>query len=153
MPFSCRIRPTNKAEIPYFRNLFPFYDSIMQNIFTPYGYTFPSAFPPVQSPMPTQPSTQLVKVTGLDGAKAFQMAPNSSVALFHESEDILYVKSTDGAGFPTIRTFRFEPCEEPSPKVEQYVTLDEFNRFKEEVLNAKQSVRKSTGKATVSADE
>ena len=69
------------------------------------------------------------------------MPPNSSVALFHESEDILYVKTTDGAGFPTIKTFRFEPYEEPKVEFEKYVTLDEFNKFKEEVLNGKQSVR------------
>lgn len=122
-------------------------------MFTPYGYNLPSAFPTVQPPMPALAPTQLVKVTGLDGAKAFQMAPNSSVALFNESEDIFYVKTTDGAGFPTIRAFRFEPYEEPTPKVEQYVTLDEFNKFKEEILNGKQSVRKSTAKSTATVEE
>ena len=94
-------------------------------------------------PFSQQPTynSQLIKVSGLDGAKAYQMPPNSSVALFHESEDILYVKTTDGAGFPTIKTFRFEPYEEPKVEFEKYVTLDEFNKFKEEVLNGKQSVR------------
>ena len=106
--------------------------------------------PPINPQMPLQPSGQsLIKVSGIDGAKAFQMAPNSSVALFHESEDILYVKTTDGAGFPTIRTFKFEPLED-DPKSAQYVTVDEFNRFKEEVY-AKQSVRtkKSTADSPV----
>ena len=51
---------------------------------------------------------QLIRVTGLDGAKAYQMSPNSAVALFDGAEDIFYLKSTDGAGFPTIRVFRFE---------------------------------------------
>ena len=88
-----------------------------------------------------------MKVSGLDGAKAYQMPPNSAAALFHESEDLFYVKTTDGAGFPTIRAFRFEPLEEPAAKtveVEKYVTIDEFEAFKKEVLNAKQSVRKSS---------
>ena len=125
----------------------------MQNMFTPYGYTFPSVLPTVQPPMPTLAPTQLVKVTGMDGAKAFQMAPNSSVALFNDSEDIFYVKTTDGAGFPTIRAFRFEPYDEPTTKVEQYVTLDEFNKFKEEILNGKQSVRKSTAKSSAVVEE
>ena len=93
------------------------------------------------SQQPTYNSSQLIKVSGIEGAKAYQMPPNSSVALFHESEDILYVKTTDGAGFPTIKTFRFEPFEEPKVEFEKYVTLDEFNKFKEEVLNGKQSVR------------
>ena len=65
------------------------------------------------------------------------MPPNSAVALFHESEDILYVKTTDGAGFPTIRTFRFEPFEVEPVSPQKYVTLEEFEKFKEEVLNGK----------------
>ena len=80
---------------------------------------------------------QLIKVSGLEGAKAYQMPPNSAAALFHESEDILYVKTTDGAGFPTIRTFRFEPFEVEQPTPQKYVTLEEFEKFKQEVLNGK----------------
>jgi hypothetical protein len=58
-------------------------------------------FNPYQFNYQPQP-VQLVKVSGIDGAKAYQMGANSAVALFHESEDIFYIKSTDGAGFPTI---------------------------------------------------
>lgn len=115
----------------------------MTNYFNPYGNNTQFGFSPfIQNT--TQPQAQqLTKVSGLDGAKAYQMAPNSAVALFHESEDILYIKVTDGAGFPTIRTFKFTPCEEtPTVEVEKYVTIDEFEKFKQEVLNAKQSVPK-----------
>ena len=103
------------------------------NPFTPYGYQTP-VFQQLQFP---SQQTQLTKVSGLDGAKAYQMAPNSAAALFHESEDIMYVKTTDGAGFPTIRTFRFEPIEEPSGDNSRYVTVEEFEKFKEEFLNGK----------------
>ena len=109
----------------------------MNNIFSPYQTSIPQYGGFNQfSIQPTQ-QTQLIKVNGIDGAKAFQMAPNSSVALFHESEDILYVKCTDGAGFPTIRTFRFTPYEEPVVEPVKYVTVEEFERFKQEVLDAK----------------
>lgn len=50
----------------------------------------------------------ITRVTGEEGAKAYQMAPNSSAALFDGNEDIFYLKTTDGAGFPTIRKFKFE---------------------------------------------
>lgn len=56
---------------------------------------------------PQQPVSGLTRVTGMDGAKAYQMPPNSVVALFDDASDIFYVKSTDGAGFPTIRVFDF----------------------------------------------
>lgn len=88
---------------------------------------------------------QLIKVTGIDGAKAYQMPPNSTVALFDADNDIFYVKSTDGAGFPTIRAFSFTPIEEkPQPDVRQFVTRDEFNQtlmnIQEMISNAQQPV-------------
>ena len=98
----------------------------MNNMFSPYQFNF--------QPQPVQ----LVKVSGIDGAKAFQMGANSAVALFHESEDIFYIKSTDGAGFPTIHAYRFEPIDE-QPKQEQYVTLEMFEAFKNEIMKEKKN--------------
>lgn len=136
----------------------------MQNYLNPYaspsfpmpGYpgTQPFSFTPqpVQQ-APTQQQQGLVKVSGIDGAKAYQMPPNAAAALFHESEDIFYVKTTDGAGFPTIRAFRFEPMEEETKDTRdcRYVTVEEFNKFKEE-LHAKQSVRTKKATTTVTAE-
>lgn len=39
----------------------------------------------------------------------------------------MYVKSTDGAGFPTIRTFAFQPIENKQEPEQQYVTREEFD--------------------------
>lgn len=93
------------------------------------------------------PGQQLPKVNGMESAKAYPTAPNSTVALFDANDDVMYVKSTDASNFPTIRRFRF--YEESEQKVEEskYVTIEEFNKFKEEVLNAQQFVWKSTASA------
>ena len=74
-----------------------------------------------------QQGMQLIRVTGMDGAKAYQMPPNSVVPLFDADNDIMYVKSTDGAVFPTIRAFSFQPVEDKPEPVQQYVTRDEFD--------------------------
>lgn len=95
---------------------------------------------------PQTPAT-LTRVTGIDGAKAYQMTPNSTVALFDNNEDIMYIKTTDGAGFPTIRTFSFnEVTHNTQQQVSnnEYVTRDEFNKLKEELLNGKQFIQQST---------
>ena len=87
------------------------------------------------TPVQNEPVNNLIRVTGIDGAKAYQMQPNSTVALFDSSEDIMYVKSTDGAGFPTIRTFSFSPIEqkqEVAPVVD-YISREEFEEFKKEM--------------------
>ena len=84
---------------------------------------------------------QLIRVTGLDGAKAYQMRPNSAVALFDGAEDIFYLKSTDGAGFPTIRVFRFEEVPATPAAAPEYITKAEFERFKEEFVNGQQHIQ------------
>jgi hypothetical protein len=96
-----------------------------------------------------QPQQTLTRVTGMEGAKAYQMAPNSVVALFDGDNDVFYVKSTDGAGFPTIKAFTFAPLE-TSPVQSEFVTREEFEELKGLIMNGKQPVRR---KATESTDE
>ena len=48
-------------------------------------------------PFPQQITQNLIRVNGIEGAKAYQMSANSTVALFDTNEDIMYIKSTDGA--------------------------------------------------------
>lgn len=90
---------------------------------------------PVQTSQ-AQPVNGLVRVTGIEGAKAYQMPPNSSMPLFDGNEDILYVKTTDGAGFPTVRAFRFEPIDEQPSNQAEYVTREEFDKFARSVEEA-----------------
>lgn len=78
----------------------------------------------------SQPINSLIRVTGIDGAKAYAMPPNSVAPLFDDQNDILYVKSTDGAGFPTIRVFKFSPIETPQPETRDYISRSEFEEFK-----------------------
>ena len=93
---------------------------------------------------PMQLAQQLIRVTGMDGAKAYQMGPNSCVPLFDSDNDIMYIKSTDGAGFPTVRAFSFSPMEEPHEPARDYVTREELEGFersiREMVDNGKQPV-------------
>ena len=60
---------------------------------------------------------QIVSVKGMEGAKAYQMYPNSTVALFDSNNDLFYLKKTDGAGFATIRRFKFVEIGEEENKV------------------------------------
>lgn len=92
--------------------------------------------------MQPQPRDGLIRVTGMDGAKAYQLPPNSSVALFDGGQDVFYVKTTDGAGFPTIKAYAFAPLQEQQPPPAQdYVTRAEFDQLKEMIANGKQPVR------------
>ena len=90
---------------------------------------------------PPQPRDWLIRVTGMEGARAYQMPPNSAVALFDGGQDVFYVKTTDGAGFPTIRAYSFQPMEQAQAMgASEYVTRAEFEQLKEMIVHGKQSV-------------
>ena len=87
--------------------------------------------------------TGLIKVTGIEGAKAYQMQPNCTTALFDNNNDLFYVKKTDGAGFPTIRTFSFkeENTLNGGMDAAEYVSKEELASFKKELMEyVKQSI-------------
>lgn len=101
--------------------------------------------------LPQIQTQNLIRVNGIDGAKAYQMSPNSTVSLFDANEDIMYIKSTDGAGFPSIRTFSFtEVKQEMKQEVKQdYISRQEFEDFKKELMNnGKQSISRSKSNLT-----
>lgn len=86
----------------------------------------------------------LTRVNGLEGAKAFQVMPRETVALFDGNDDIFYIKSADDGGFPTIKAYRFAEIDLTGTKLtNDYVTKSEFEELKKEVQNyAEQFVSK-----------
>lgn len=115
-----------------------------------YGNPYPARYPqaPAQqyyapmAPIPQQQGPGLLQVTGMEGAKAYPLAPASTAALFDSGRDVFYLKKTDAGGYPTIQAYQFAPLQEaaqaPTP---EYVTREEFNRLKEMIENGIQPVR------------
>lgn len=94
-------------------------------------------------------NNQLTRVTGIEGAKTYQMFPNSTVALFDSNEDIMYIKSTDGGGFPTIRTFKFEEVTS-APKQDSTIDLSNYITREELIEILKDYGGTNNGKHTIS---
>lgn len=112
------------------------------NLLNPYGLQNTPLYASLVPQATTSQGPQLLRVKGIESAKLFQTVPNSQVALFDEDEDILYIKTTDASNFPTIRKFKFvEIPDSPPAQQGNYVTMDEFNKFKEELLNGKLNIR------------
>ena len=104
------------------------------------------------APIPQQQTAPgLIQVTGMEGAKAYPLAPNSVAALFDADRDVLYVKSTDAGGFPTIRAFSFAPLQDMQQQPE-YVTRQEFEELKEAIIGGKQPVRRAKQPAAPEAE-
>lgn len=63
------------------------------------------------------PRYEILKVNGKNGAEALQMAPNSSVLLLDESNPIIWLAQTDGAGYKSLTPYSISPYE-PEPPVD-----------------------------------
>lgn len=81
---------------------------------------------------------QIVKVTGMGGAQAFQMFPNSSALLLDENNPLLYLAQTDGAGYKTITTFKIEPFT-PEPQVDSKSLEERIKKLEEAIYNGRES--------------
>lgn len=107
------------------------------------------------APIPQQQTAPgLIQVTGMEGAKAYPLAPNSEAALFDAGRDVFYVKRTDAGGYPTIAAYEFKPLQEAVPSASpEYVTRQEFEEWKEMMSNGKQPVRKAAKPVPAESDE
>jgi len=66
-------------------------------------------------PGSTLPKQEVIKVSGRNGAEMYQMGPNSSVLLLDSTAPIVWLKVTDGAGYPTITAYDIALHQEPKP--------------------------------------
>ena len=90
------------------------------------------------------PRDGIIRVTGMEGARAYQMPPNSREALFDDTDDIVFIKVTDGGGFPTLNAARLswiDNIDKPA-KSPDYLTREEWAKWKEEFENGQQIVRR-----------
>ena len=97
-------------------------------------------------------------VQGIEGAKAYQMTPNSNTVLMDSDNDgIFYIKVSDNIGMCTLRVFEYKELQTTNTQHAQldmsnYVTKDEINeivnRLVKEKMDEKSTVQttKSSGK-------
>ena len=72
-------------------------------------------------------------VQGVEGAKGYQMTPNSILLLMDsENDGVFYIKSTDNIGMSNLRTFKYSEVNTAEigatalPDLSEYVKKDEL---------------------------
>lgn len=101
-----------------------------------------------------QPQTQyshiasngIIWVQGEAGAKSYLVAPNNTVQLWDSENNVIYLKSADSSGMPSMKildyTIRENVAQSGSNSLKNdsvYVTKEEFEKFKEEMLSARKT--------------
>lgn len=90
----------------------------------PYAYPAPAAgFAPWGQNQTQLQRMEIIRVNGENGARAFQMAPNSSVMLLDESAPLVWLAQTDGAGYKTVTPYTITPYQAaPAPDYSSLVS-------------------------------
>ena len=89
---------------------------------------------PQQSMNNMSPQYNIIQVNGENGAKAFQMGPNSRVLLLDETAPLVWFVQTDGAGYKTVTPYSITPYT-PTQPIDLH-TLEERISILEEKINA-----------------
>lgn len=78
---------------------------------------------------------EIIKVNGENGARTYsgRMMPNSSALLLDETQAVVWLAQTDGAGYPNLTAYNITPKQED--KIPDYSTLDERITRLEAIMN------------------
>lgn len=93
----------------------------------------------------------IIKVNGENGARAFQMGPNSRMLLLDENDPIVWFVQTDGAGYKTIDAYDIVP-HKVMPQID-IQSLEARISMLEEQLNVKSNSRQNKQTKRQSATE
>ena len=121
----------------------------------PVGYQ-PSQlyYQPNYQPVQNAPQTQnngIIWVQGLAGAKSYLTAPNTTVQLWDSEAQVIYLKSADASGMPSMKVLDYT-IRDDQPGVaknlarndEKYVTREELKAFQESLEERFKSLGKET---------
>lgn len=104
----------------------------------------PMFYQPQYQPQPAQtpPQTQnngLIWVQGEAGAKSYLVAPNTTVQLWDSEEQVIYLKSADASGMPSMRILDYTirsntqstTAQNLAQNADKYVTKEEFKALED----------------------
>ena len=108
--------------------------------------SFPATYQPYYTPQQQQSS--IIWVQGEAGAKSYLVAPNNTVQLWDSENQVIYLKSADASGMPSMKILDYkirETAQPPQPQVvanADYVTREELKALEEKIKEQLESLKK-----------
>lgn len=117
-------------------------------------YQTPYFVPQVQNQQQNTNGVIMSWVQGINGAKAYPLAPNSRAFLFDSEKDSFYVKTTDQSGMPQpIREFEYyESTPETTTSTASEIDTSNFvtkQDLEEALSKMKEERRHNNGKSSI----
>lgn len=107
--------------------------------YQPYYPTQNNAYPTQMNVGPTQPTQNgIIWVQGEAAAKSYPVAPNSSVALWDSEANVIYIKSADGSGMPSMKVVDYTMRDTNARRAEMspqsdFVTKDDLLPIRKDI--------------------
>lgn len=142
--------------MPNYMNYQPQYIAPYQDRLAQLQNQYQQTIPPQAQQVP-QANQGLLWVQGEAGAKSYLVAPNTTVLLMDSESQRFYLKSTDGAGMPNLKTFEYKEVIQGGQAQaipdeinmdDKYVTREEYNGLQRqyaEILDQISSFRATSG--------
>lgn len=89
---------------------------------------------------------EVTRVNGAGGANAYQLMPNSSALLLDETAPIVWLVTTDGAGFKSVQPYEIKPFTPKAPA--DASSLEDRIKRLEDVIYAKPNDATAAATAT-----
>ena len=132
------------------------YNSYFPAGYAPQYYSMPQVQQPQQ-----QSSNGIIWVQGEAGAKSYLVAPNTTVQLWDSEAQVIYLKSADASGMPSMKIIDYtirnnnplpQQAQQAEPAI-SYVTKEEFDNFKSEVSKMIGGIENERTISATTADE
>ena len=129
---------------------YPNYTNPYQVYQNPYLQQTPQMVQPMQTQQIASAQQQNAQpsinwVSGDREAAAYPVAPNNAVALWSQSEPVVYLKQADATGKPSMKIYdlveRTQTVQAPGDE-KFYATKEELDRIKEEISNLRNELAK-----------
>ena len=125
-----------------------------------YNSYFPAGYQPLyypqQTQMQSQPQSQMnngiIWVQGEASAKSYPIAPNSSVPLWDSEANVIYIKSADMSGMPSIKIldYTMRDIAPKSPEIQaqsEFATKNDISILEKEISSLKSKFERMSGTA------
>lgn len=116
-----------------------------------YQPIYPQYQPPAQN---TQQQNGIIWVQGESAAKSYLVAPGQTVQLWDSEEKVIYLKSADASGMPSMKILDYTIRGETESKPAEYATKEDLAALSERIEKLKADLsRKKTVRVIEEADD
>ena len=112
-----------------------------------YGNPYMQQFNPYQQLQlqQQQPQQEVVKVNGEPGARAYPMGANSSALLLDSGGLIVWLVTSDGAGYKTVSAYDITPHQE--------ATAPDYSSLEQRISRLEEMIHESTSNTSAARNE